>query len=143
MEKHIRILGWLFIVLNALFIVGAVVVAGAIALGGEIALQEELEYLPDIAATVVGIGLAVIAIPGIIVGVGLLAHKQWARIIALVLAAIQLFNVPIGTILAVYAFWVLLHPETVEAFHRGNGSGRHETRGDFRSGRHSDTAFQR
>ena len=55
---------------------------------------------------------------GIIAGIGLLKFQQWARILALVLAVLHVLSFPIGTALAIYAFWVLLKPETTPLFER-------------------------
>jgi hypothetical protein len=49
-------------------------------------------------------------------GVGLRRRRPWARPVALVLAVLNLFFLPFGTALAVYAFWVLLSDETRKVF---------------------------
>ena len=41
-------------------------------------------------------------------GVGLLQYQSWGRAVALVVATILLFKVPLGTALGIYAYWVLL-----------------------------------
>jgi hypothetical protein len=46
------------------------------------------------------------------VGWGLLNREPWARIVAIVLAFIALFNIPFGTALGVYTLWVLLPSES-------------------------------
>jgi predicted nucleic acid-binding Zn ribbon protein len=45
---------------------------------------------------------------GFFAGWGLLQREPWARIVALVLAFISLFSIPIGTAIGVYTLWVLL-----------------------------------
>jgi hypothetical protein len=47
---------------------------------------------------------------------GLKHRRPWARMVALVLAVLNLFFLPFGTALAVYAFWVLLSDEARRAF---------------------------
>jgi hypothetical protein len=49
-------------------------------------------------------------------GIGLRKRTSWARGVALVLALLNLFFLPFGTALAVYAFWVLLSDETRRVF---------------------------
>jgi len=49
-------------------------------------------------------------------GAGLRRRRSWARPVALVLALLNLFFLPFGTALAVYAFWVLLTDETRRTF---------------------------
>ena len=60
--------------------------------------------------------LLVVSLPGLIAGFGLLAYKPWARILAIVIAAINLINIPIGTILGIYALWALLHKDSERLF---------------------------
>jgi uncharacterized membrane protein (DUF2068 family) len=58
----------------------------------------------------------VLSIPSIIAGVGLQRRKQWARILAIVIAVINLFNVPVGTAIGIYALWALLNDEAKAYF---------------------------
>jgi hypothetical protein len=55
-----------------------------------------------------------LAIPGIIAGIGLVKKRPWSRILALIVACFKLLNLPFGTALGIYAFWVLLQEETIE-----------------------------
>jgi hypothetical protein len=49
-------------------------------------------------------------------GVGLRRRRTWARPMALVLSVLNLFFLPFGTALSIYAFWVLLSDETRRVF---------------------------
>ncbi len=60
--------------------------------------------------------LALIGVPKIIGGLGLIQHKEWARILMLVISFISLANVPFGTALGVYSMIILFNPETVRLF---------------------------
>ena len=60
--------------------------------------------------------VVVLSLPGIIAGIGLLKLQPWARILAIVISALDLLNVPIGTALGVYGLWVLLQAETERLF---------------------------
>ena len=60
--------------------------------------------------------LAVIGLPKIIGGLGLIQHKEWARILMLVISFISLANVPFGTALGIYSMIILFNPETVKLF---------------------------
>ena len=63
-------------------------------------------------------------IPGILAGWGLLNFKPWARILAIVLSAIRLINIPIGTVLGIYGLWVLFSKETETLFARNGPMGQ-------------------
>ena len=40
-------------------------------------------------------------------GVGLLQHKSWGRVLAIIMSIVMLFKFPIGTAIGIYALWVL------------------------------------
>jgi hypothetical protein len=54
--------------------------------------------------------------PSLITGYGLLQYKPWARIAGIILSAISLINIPIGTIVGAYGLWVLLNKDTERLF---------------------------
>ena len=60
--------------------------------------------------------IAVLSIPGLAVGIGLVKFQSWARIGGLILSALNLLNFPFGTALGFYGLWVLLNKETEAAF---------------------------
>ncbi|NLD63757.1 MAG: hypothetical protein GX646_07650, partial [Bacteroidales bacterium] len=57
-------------------------------------------------------------------GIGLFYCKPWARILTLVMAALGLLNVPVGTLKGVYIIWVLVQSETISLFEKGCPSGK-------------------
>jgi hypothetical protein len=62
--------------------------------------------------SVIAILLLAKAAIGFLAGWGLLQREKWARILALVMAFISLFNIPFGTAVGVYTLWVLLPSES-------------------------------
>lgn len=111
LDKHITILGWLYLALNifTLFI-GVFVFFILIGTGLLTGDGEAMSVLAIVGTFVLGI-LVVISIPGIVAGWGLLKRKSWARVLALVIAFFSLMNVPLGTLLGVYTIWALLANE--------------------------------
>ena len=123
MITHVKVVAWLHIVLGSLGAFGAVVLL--LIFGGVAGIVGMSADSPDarIAAPILGgiggllfIVLLLLSIPSIIAGVGLLKLEPWARILAIVLSAIELLNVPIGTALGVYGLWALTKPETEALF---------------------------
>ncbi len=118
MTTHVKVLGWLFIVFGIFYVMlafGSSMVMGIVA--SFVASQGDPEAA--MGATVLGltggaffIFFLCVGIPGILAGWGLLNYKPWARILAIVLSAIRLINIPIGTVLGVYGLWVLFSKET-------------------------------
>jgi hypothetical protein len=66
--------------------------------------------------SVVAIFILAKAAGGFIAGWGLLHREPWARIVALVLGFISLFNIPFGTAVGVYTLWVLLPAQSREEY---------------------------
>jgi hypothetical protein len=122
MTTHVKVLGVLYIVLSGLGVCAALFL-GLIfgTAGGVVAANADADAavaLPIIglAGTALVIFLLAISLPGLITGIGLLKFKPWARIVGIVLAAINLINIPLGTILGAYGLWVLLNKDTERLF---------------------------
>ncbi len=88
----------------------------AIVGGGVLSGDPEAMSITAIVGTSIAGFIALISVPDIIAGIGLLKRKSWARILALILACIDLIFIPIGTIIGIYCVWVLVHDETVKLF---------------------------
>lgn len=116
MEKHLTAVGALCIGLSVLgMMIGAflfVLLAGI----GIVTRDEEATIVLVTIGTVIGFFLLVLSVPGIIGGIGIFKKKEWARILVLVLSAIQLLNIPIGTAIGAYSIWVLVQKETILLF---------------------------
>lgn len=53
---------------------------------------------------------------GVIGGIGLFSYKPWARILVMIVSAINCLNIPIGTAKGIYSIWVLMQKETLDLF---------------------------
>ena len=69
-----------------------------------------------IVATSLSVLLCLLALPGILAGIGLLMRKNWGRILAIVVGILNLVNFPIGTVIGVYTLWVLLQNSATTYF---------------------------
>ena len=113
MATHVKVIAAIFLVLGAFWTVIAVLgpailamIAGIVGTSGD----------PDAAvgATILGFaGVAVTMFAGVLAaafiatGWGLFKLKGWARIAGIVMAAICLMNVPLGTAFGIYALIIL------------------------------------
>jgi hypothetical protein len=123
MQTHVKVLAVLFIVFSALGVLTAIAlffvfgmsagIVGAAADAGDAAVA-----IPVIGffGTGIVIFLLMVSLPGLIAGFGLLNLKPWARILAIVLCAINLIQFPFGTALGAYGLWVLLNKDTERMF---------------------------
>jgi hypothetical protein len=66
--------------------------------------------------TSIGILVLAKAVCGFFAGWGLMQREPWARVLALVLAFLSLFNVPFGTAVGVYTLWVLLPGQSQQEY---------------------------
>ena len=122
MTTHVKVLGVLYIVFSSLGVCAALFM-GLIfgTAGGVVAANADKDAavaLPIIglAGTALVVFLLAISLPGLITGIGLLKCQPWARIVGIVLAVLNLINIPLGTIVGAYGLWVLLSKETEPLF---------------------------
>ena len=122
MTTHVKVLGVLYIAFSALGVCAALfmglvfgAVGGAVAADGSSEAAAALPFI-GLAGSALTAFLLAISLPGLIAGIGMLSFKPWARIIGIVLSAINLINIPFGTILGIYGLWVLLNKETEGLF---------------------------
>jgi hypothetical protein len=116
MQTHVKVLGWLYIVLGILGILTAFVAFVLIAGGGLISGDNTAITVTMIVGIIVGAIIFLISAPGVAAGIGLLNYQNWARILALILGIINLPGFPVGTALGAYSLWVLLQDETSRLF---------------------------
>ena len=114
--EHIHLLGILWFAISAFNVVGGIVlyiVANTLlAPGGEAGAPGFLRPLLSVVSILV-LGKAAM---GFVAGWGLTQRERWARILAVVLALISLFNIPFGTAIGVYTLWVLLPAQSEEEY---------------------------
>lgn len=117
MKKHVSVVGGLQIGFSILWFIGALVVFFVFNFAkGFVGDDDVATKVLSFMQFAVPLFIGVIAIIGIIGGVGLLAYKGWARILVIIVSALGCFNIPIGTLVGVYSIWVLMQDETVKMF---------------------------
>ena len=127
METHVKVLAILRIVFGALGVLiglGIFLVFGGVAGLVQMDGDDDAEFVVPMLGAVGGIILAVVlalSIPGIIAGIGLLSYQPWARILTIILSALDLLNIPLGTALGIYGLWVLLTSEGARLFLQQRG----------------------
>jgi len=124
MTRHIDVLAVFYLFWGALALVagtGILVLAlGALAI---VTSAERAALGPDLAANVT-VGIFFLFAAGallwggihLLTGLALRRHRTWGRLVGMGLAVLNLFFLPLGTALAVYAFWVLLSEQTRRLF---------------------------
>lgn len=127
-HNHIRIVSFLTLGTGLLALIPALFVilaAFGVAAAGTFGGEPGGGILAGGIVSVIGFFMALMALPAIAAGFGLLARKSWARVLTLILAAIGIFAFPIGTLLAAYQFWVLAINEETTAAYRAASRGEY------------------
>ena len=116
MQIHISVLGWLYIAANTCFVLLTLLAISILPLIATFTHDPEAVSVLTFIVTAFAIVMGVSGLPGLLVGYGLLKHKPWARLMALILGVLGLLNFPLGSALGLYTFWVLLQLPTDDAF---------------------------
>jgi len=123
MKQHVSFVGALHIGFGLLGLAGAM----AIFFGFQFLFEFiEDEPIAQDVLSFVGNSVAMILVffssLGIIGGAGLFSFRPWARILVMIVSAMNCLNVPVGTAKGIYSIWVLMQPETIELFENSNQS---------------------
>lgn len=124
MAQHVKILGVLHIIFGGLGVMAAIAVL--LIFGGVSAFLGMTDHASGTGFTAIPIMGAIagfvfilvmlLSLPGLVIGIGLLQFRPWARIATIVLSAFDLLSVPFGTALGLYGLWVMLNRETEQLF---------------------------
>jgi len=125
--RHAHLLGILWIAYSAMSLIGGVILMiVSHTIFGPLGLPSmpggpPMFIRPLLSA--IAVVLLVKAAAGLAAGLGLLQRQDWGRILAIVLGAVSLINIPFGTAIGIYTLWVLVSPgadKEYEALARGS-----------------------
>jgi len=122
MDKHAQLIGILWIVYGVLSLFGGIIVLVVLLSLSTIPdisyseLGRSGPYVLRIIAICVSSFLFILGIPKIIGGLGLQKHREWGRILVMILSFLSLLNIPLGTALGIYSIVYLMKPEMIELF---------------------------
>jgi hypothetical protein len=119
MHSHLRIVAFLQVGRALLLGFGAVAAFFGMGLGavGTLLVGDIFTSIGlGIGAVLTGLFMGALALASLVVGLGLLGRKGWARYVAILLSLFGLFNWPVGTIISGYTLWVLFHDDTKRMF---------------------------
>jgi hypothetical protein len=110
MNTHVKVVGWLWIangVVGILMVVFGLIIAN-------LNIPSAQDFI------LVTSGVLCCFVPGIAgdfaAGLGLLQYQAWARILAIILAIINLILFPIGTALGIYTLIIMFNGEAKDLF---------------------------
>ncbi|MFN2251568.1 MAG: hypothetical protein ACK2UL_06580 [Anaerolineae bacterium] len=115
-ETHVQVLGWLHVSMELLSIgLGLcffTFYSGIGLVSGDANAATVMPFIGTAACSVIWL----LSIPGLIAGVGLLRRQPWSRPLAMVVGFFDMMWFPLGTILGLYTFWVLLQESAEKCF---------------------------
>jgi hypothetical protein len=119
MDKHRQVLGILNIIWGSFGVLGAVIVT--LVFGGVVGVirfaairdPDAFVAIPIVSliGTIIICIILVTSLPSLISGIGLLRGASWARLLTIIVSALHVFNIPIGTALGMYGLWVMFSEE--------------------------------
>lgn len=124
MTTHVKVIAVLFIVFGAF---GALAAFFSSFIFSMLAAIVGSTHDPDaplgiavlgITGVTLTIVLLVLSVPYIICGWGMLKLRPWSRILGIILAAISLVRIPLGTIFGIYALVILFNKEAEALFQK-------------------------
>ena len=122
MDTHVKVLGSLQIALGAMVLFGALVLVFVFG-GVTSAMGASGDPDAQVALPIIGItGMALITflmavgVPSVIIGIGLIRLRPWARIAGMVVSLLSLMMIPFGTVVGAYGLWVLFSKDTERLF---------------------------
>ena len=115
--RHVQLLGILWLAYGALQLLGGIVVwlVSRFILEPLTIHSRVPVFVPMLLVGVAAFILLMAAV-ACAVGWGLLQREGWARILAIVLAFLELLNIPLGTALGIYTLWVLLPAQAAREY---------------------------
>ena len=117
MNTHVKVVGWLWIANGALSVLMLLIGLLVINWPGVVPNARD--------SFLASSGVLCFFLPGVIAyilaGFGLIKYKSWARILAIILAILNLILFPIGTALGIYTLVIMFNDEA-EALFRGESS---------------------
>jgi hypothetical protein len=123
MQTHVKVLGVVYLAVGGCLLLAAMflfLTMGGVAgiVGATAEPQDAAIAIPILGfvGTALAAFLILFSVPSLITGYGLLKFKPWARVLGIVMSAISLIKIPIGTLLGAYGLWVLLNTETERLF---------------------------
>ena len=119
LQRHLRTVGILWIVVGVLWIIPSLVLMG-VSHAPRLMMGDDMfshAFMPPMIFSM-GIVFLVIAAGGVLVGWGLMNHERWARMTAIVIGILAIFHPPFGTALGIYTLWVLLPADSAAEYDR-------------------------
>jgi hypothetical protein len=123
MATHLKVIAVLFIIVGSMLVCMALlmslifgVLGGVVGASGEEGAGAAVAVL-GLSGAALAIMLLVLGVPYLICGWGLWRRRPWSRVMGIILAAIALTKIPLGTAIGIYALFILFQKDTQRLLH--------------------------
>ncbi len=133
LQTHVPLTGWLLIAYSLLQMVGGLAAFAVFMFGSlfwtqlgqmdtaardpeAVRMFAMFNTLTVLMAVFIGVLVIGLAIPALVAGIGLLAHKAWARVLGIIVSVFMVLNIPMGTLVGAYALYVLMQDAATRYF---------------------------
>jgi hypothetical protein len=116
MRKHVTLVAAIQIGFSLLGLIGAMAIIFGLNIARSVVDEPMAENILGFLSVSLPLLVGAISTLGLVGGIGLFGYKQWARYVVIVVSAVGLLNIPIGTLKGVYFLWVLLQNDTIKLF---------------------------
>ena len=117
MENHVKAVGIIHIAFSVMGIIAAIIVFTVLNIIAKMPdVDAEAVHVLQIIGMVLPWFIIVLSLPGVIGGIGLLKQQNWARILILIKAFLDLVSFPLGTAVGIYSIWVPFDKRTTKIF---------------------------
>ena len=107
MRKHVKVLGWLYIVLGVINLLIGLTAFGLLSGIGLLSGDVQAFGVLTIIGGFTGVVMLIVAVPNLVCGLGLLRDwGGWVLVLAVILGLFNLTTFPVGTAIALYTFWI-------------------------------------
>ncbi len=118
MDKHVTAIGILYIIYFGFALLVAALIFSILSGTGLLSGNPDSMKILTLIGSIVAAYVLLVSLPGLIVGIGVLKRQNWARILAIIVGALNLLNIPFGTALGIYTIWVMTHDQVKSLFER-------------------------
>jgi hypothetical protein len=117
MKKHISFVAALHIAFSIIGIFGGIALFFILRFAGSFVEDVEVaNTVLQMVGIILPTSIISVSTVGLIAGIGLLSYRKWARILVLIVSALECLNIPIGTLAGVYSIWVLMQDDSIKLF---------------------------
>lgn len=118
MRKHVRILGWLQVLIGLFDLLIGLAAFGLLSGIGILSGDPAAFGVMSLIGGFIGTLALILALPNLVVGIGLLRDwGGWVIVAAVILGLFNLAQAPFGTAIAVYTFWIAWRLYDTDAAH--------------------------